>query len=151
MSLPEDDRTLYSKAKFEDDLAGMLGGRVSEEIVFADVTTGASSDLRRATQIARLMVTQYAMGETLGQRTFGHKEELVFLGREISEQRDYSEEVAVQIDREMKSLVDRAYDRAKAVLQSKRDRLDAIADLLIEKETLEATELEAIVGAVAPA
>ena len=147
MSLPEDDRTLYSKAKFEDELAGMLGGRAAEEIAFMDVTTGASDDLRRATQIARSMVTQYGMSEALGQRTFGQKHELIFLGREIAEQRDYSEEIASQIDGEIKSIIDRAYGRARGVLNTERDKLDAIATLLVEKETLEAPELEAVVNA----
>ena len=97
-------------------MAGLMGGRVAEEITFGDVTTGASSDLRQATQIARAMITEYGMSRTLGQRTFGEKEELIFLGREISEQRDYGEEVASAIDREMKALIDRAYERAKDVL-----------------------------------
>jgi cell division protease FtsH len=145
LSLPEDDTHLYTKNKFEDQMAGLMGGRVAEEITFGDVTTGASSDLRRATQIARAMITEYGMSRTLGQRTFGEKEELIFLGREISEQRDYGEEVASAIDREMKALIDRAYERAKDVLESHREKLDAIANRLIEKETLEAPELQAIV------
>ena len=145
ITLPEDDRTLYSKAKFEDELAGLLGGRVSEQIVFGDVTTGASNDLRRATKIARAMVKEYGMTETLGQRTFGQKHELIFLGREISEQRDYSEEIASQIDREIKAFMDRAYQRAKDVLEENRDKLDIIADSLIEKETLTADDLKTIV------
>ncbi len=149
MSLPEEDSSLYSKAKFEDELAAMLGGRAAEQEAFGDVTTGASDDLRRATQIARSMVTQYAMSETMGQRTFGQKDELIFLGREISEQRDYSEEIASQIDREMKALMDRAYSRAREVVRTQRDRLDAIANLLIEKETLEGAELEAAVKGAA--
>ncbi|MEA3408648.1 MAG: ATP-dependent zinc metalloprotease FtsH [Chloroflexota bacterium] len=152
MSLPEDDRSLQFKAKFDDDLAGLLGGRAAEEIVFSDVTTGAADDIKRATQIARNMVMQYGMSETLGQRAFGKKDELVFLGREIGEQRDYSEKIASQIDREIKKVIDRAYSRAKEVLQANREKLDAIANLLIEKETLEAPELEAIVaGEVQPA
>lgn len=146
LTLPSDDRMLYSKAKFEDELAGLLGGRASEEIVFGDVTTGASNDLRRATQIAHAMITEYAMSESLGQRTFGHKDELIFLGREITEQRDYSEDVASQIDLELKSILDIAHDRAHEVLVSKRAILDAIATRLIEKETLEAPELDAIVN-----
>ena len=146
LSLPEDDRTLTTKAKFEDDLAGMLGGRAAEEIVFGDVTTGARSDIRTATHLARAMVTEYGMSEKLGQRTFGKKEELIFLGREISEQRDYGEEVASLIDSEMKAIMDKAYGRSKGVLDEYRDKLDAIANLLIEKETLEAPELEAIVS-----
>lgn len=146
LTLPQDDRTLYSRSKFDDELAGLLGGRISEELVFGDVTTGASNDLRRATQIARAMVTEYAMAEGLGQRTFGEKEELIFLGREISEQRDYGEKVASQIDRQIKAIIDRAYDRSRQVLTTNRAKLDAIANLLIEKETLEAPELEAIVA-----
>jgi len=144
LSLPEDDQTLQSKARFEDQLAGMLGGRAAEEIRFGDITTGASDDLRRTTRIARSMVTEYGMAESLGQRTFGQKEELIFLGREISEQRDYSEEVATLIDREIKAIVDRAYERATRVLEDHRPRLDAIAALLIEKETIEVDELKAV-------
>jgi cell division protease FtsH len=150
LSLPEDDRTLYFKSKFEDELAALLGGRVAEELAFGDVTTGASSDLRRATQIARAMITEYAMSEGLGQRTFGQKEELIFLGREISEQRDYSEKVASQIDREMKAIMDRALSRSREVLVTHRDKLDAIANLLMEKETLEAPELHAVVDEAVP-
>lgn len=152
LTLPEDDRSLYTKSKFEDDLAGLLGGRVAESIVFNDVTTGASNDLRRATQLARAMITEYAMSENLGQRTFGQKEELIFLGREIAEQRDYSEEIASQIDKEIRAIVDRAYARATEVLTTHRDRLNLLAQRLIEKETLEGAEYEAIVngsGAVA--
>jgi len=145
LAFPEDDRRLYSKAKFEDELAGLLGGRVAEEIAFGDVTTGASDDLRRATKLARAMVTEYAMSESLGQRTFGQKEELIFLGREIAEQRDYGEEIAAQIDREIKAIMDRAYNRAKDVLMAYRDKLDLIAQTLIEKETLEAAELQRLV------
>ena len=152
MVLPEDDRTLYSKAKFEDDLAGLLGGRAAEEIVFADVTTGASDDLRRATHLVRSMIMEYGMSAILGQRTFGRREELIFLGREIAEQRDYSEEIAVQIDREIKSFIDHAYSRAKEIITAHREKLDAIANLLIEKETLDAPELQAIVNeALVPA
>ncbi|MHB1296272.1 MAG: ATP-dependent zinc metalloprotease FtsH [Anaerolineae bacterium] len=146
-TLPDDDNTLYTKSKFDDELAGLLGGRVAEEVVFGDVSTGASNDLERATRMARAMVTEYAMAEKLGQRTFGRKEELIFLGREISEQRDYSEEVASQIDREIKTILDRAYVRAREVVDTYRDRLDAIAKWLVEKETIDAPELDAILGA----
>ncbi len=146
MALPEEDHTLYSKSKFEDELGGLLGGRAAEEIVFGDVTTGASNDLRRATKIARSMITEYAMSPALGQRTFGQKEELIFLGREISEQRDYSEEIASQIDREIRSIIDRAYKRAKEVLETNRDKLDAVANRLIDKETVDMLELEAILN-----
>ncbi|MBC7315301.1 MAG: ATP-dependent zinc metalloprotease FtsH, partial [Chloroflexi bacterium] len=150
MTLPEDDRTLYSKTKFEAEMAALLGGRAAEEIAFGDVTTGASDDLRRCTRIARAMVTEYGMSEALGPRTFGQKEELIFLGREIAEQRDYGEEIAVLIDREIKALTDRAYSRAKEILTTYRRCLDAIANALIEKETLESNELEALVKAYEP-
>jgi cell division protease FtsH len=152
LSLPEDDRTLQSQAKFEDELAGMFGGRAAEAIRFNNITTGASNDLRQATRLARAMVTEYGMSPSLGQRTFGQKEELIFLGREISEQRDYSEEVATLIDREIKNIIDRAYERATEVLTTQREKLDAIASLLIEKETIEIDELRAIAeGEISPA
>jgi len=148
MSLPEDDRRFQSKLRLESELAGLLGGRAAEQIVFGDVTNGAGSDLRRTTKLARLMVTQYAMADNLGQRTFGQKEELIFLGREISEQRDYGEEVATQIDREIKKIVDAAYDRARGILTEKRATLEAIAQTLIERETLGAAELQDVINSV---
>ena len=138
MTLPEEDRTLQSKAKFEDELAGLLGGRAAEQIVFGDVTTGAGNDLKRSTQIARSMVTEYAMTESMGQRTFGQKEEMIFLGREISEQRDYGEEVATQIDREIRAIVDRAYERSVEVLTENREKLDRVAAALIDEESIDA-------------
>jgi cell division protease FtsH len=146
MTLPEDDRTLYSKARFEDEMAGLLGGRASEELVFGDVTTGAKNDIKRATDIARAMITEYAMTDTLGQRSFGQKEELIFLGREISEQRDYGEEIATAIDREMKVLIDTAYDRARQVLTTNRHVLDRVAQRLIEEETLDADQFMALIS-----
>jgi len=150
MTLPEDDRTLYSKARFEDEMAGLLGGRAAEELVFGDVTTGAKNDIKRVTDLARSMVTEYAMTDSLGQRSFGQKEELIFLGREISEQRDYSEEMAVAIDREIKALVDRAYERAQEVLSTHRDALDRVAHKLIEEETLDAESFRALLVRASP-
>ena len=144
MHLPEDDRYLQGRTKFEDELAGLLAGRAAEELVFGDVTTGASSDLEQATKLARAMITQYGMSELLGPRTFGQKEELIFLGREIAEQRDYSEEVARQIDTEVKRLVDTAYERAMKILKEHRAKLEELAKRLIEVETLEGAELEAL-------
>jgi cell division protease FtsH len=144
MALPEDDRRLMSKAKFRDDLAGMLGGRAAEELVLGDVTTGAASDLERATELARSMVTRYGMSEKLGPMTFGQKEELVFLGKEIGEQRDYSDAVAQEIDEEVRGIVHEAYERAKEVLTQQREALDRIAQRLIEIETLEADEFCAL-------
>ena len=144
--LPEDDRYLQPKAKFEDEITGLLAGRASEELVFDDVTTGASNDLEQATKLARAMVTQYGMSSLLGPRTFGHKEELIFLGREIAEQRDYSEEIARQIDTEVKRIIDTAYERAMKILKEQQEKLENLAKRLIELETLEGTELEAILA-----
>jgi len=146
MALPEDDRYLRSRAKFEDEIAAILGGHAAEQLVFGDVTTGSNNDLERATKLARAMVMQYGMSETLGPRTFGQKEELIFLGREIAEQRDYSEKIAQQIDMEIKKIITRAYERAMEVLTKHRDKLTALANALIEKETLEGAELEAILA-----
>jgi cell division protease FtsH len=144
MSLPEEDRRLMSRDKFRDDLASTLGGRAAEELVFEDVTTGAASDLERVTELARAMVTRYGMSKKLGPMTFGQKEELVFLGKEIGEQRDYSDAVAQEIDGEVSGIVHEAYERAKDVLLSHKDELDRIAQQLIEVETLEAAEFVAL-------
>jgi cell division protease FtsH len=144
MHLPEDDRYLERRSKFMDDLSGLLGGRAAEEIVFRDVTTGAANDLERATDVARAMVTRYGMSEKLGPRTFGSREELVFLGREISEQRNYSEEVAEEIDAEVKGIITNAYERAKDVLTRYRYKLDELADRLMKVETVDQAEFEAL-------
>jgi cell division protease FtsH len=146
MPLPEDDRYLRSKAKFRDEMAGLLGGRSAEEIIFNDVTTGAANDLERATKLARSMVTQYGMSEKLGALTFGDKEELVFLGREIGEQRNYGEEVARTIDEEVKAFVDEAHQRATQILQERRAVLEAIATRLIEVESIDDMELGEIIA-----
>ncbi len=142
LSLPDEDRILYAKKKFEADLAGLLGGRAAEEIVFDDITTGASNDLERATKMARSMVTRWGMSSKMGPMVYGQKEELVFLGREISEQRDYSEAVAQEIDSEVRTLIAQAYERARGLLRQYRDKLDAIAQRLIEVETIDAVEFE---------
>jgi cell division protease FtsH len=142
MALPEEDHILHAKKKFEADLAGLLGGRAAEEIVFNDITTGASNDLERATKMARSMVTRWGMSSKMGPMVYGQKEELIFLGREISEQRDYSEAVAEEIDGEVRHLIAQAYDRARAILVQYRDRLDAIARRLIEVEAIDSTEFE---------
>jgi cell division protease FtsH len=144
MPLPEDDRYLKQRSKFTDELAGLLGGRAAEELVFEDVTTGASSDLERATRLARKMVTEYGMSEKLGPLTFGHKEELVFLGKEIGEQRNYSEEVARAIDEEVRRLITEAHETALRILRENKDKLLGLARKLIEVETLEGADLEAM-------
>jgi cell division protease FtsH len=144
LALPDEERRMLSKAKIQDDLALALGGRAAEELVFGDVTTGASDDLERVTERARAMVTRYGMSDKLGPMTFGQKEELVFLGKEIGEQRDYSEAVAQEIDQEVRRIVNDAYELAKDVLTRYREQLDRIAQRLIEVETLDAEQFIAI-------
>jgi cell division protease FtsH len=144
MALPQEDRTLMSRAKFLDDLAFTLGGRAAEEIVFTDITSGASNDLERVTKMARSMVTRLGMSAQLGPMVYGQKEELIFLGREISEQRDYSEAVAELIDKEVRTIVSESYERAKTILIEYRDKLDAVAERLLEVETISRDEFERI-------
>jgi cell division protease FtsH len=141
---PEDDRILTSRKKMVASLAGLLGGRVAEELVFDDITSGASNDIERVTQVARMMVTRMGMSNEMGLMTYGQKEELIFLGREISEQRDYSEAIAEKIDSEVRRLVDDSYKLTKKLLTKYRDRLDAVAQKLLEVETLTREEFEAI-------
>ncbi|MFQ5613226.1 MAG: cell division protein FtsH, partial [Anaerolineae bacterium] len=143
-TLPEDDKTLISRGDFASHLAVMMGGRAAEELVFVDVTTEAEGDLERATKLARSMVTQYGMSEQLGPLTFGEKEELVFLGKEIGEQRNYSEDVARQIDREIRRLMEEAYEAARRIITDHRDKLVEIAEKLMQEETLDAQAFNAI-------
>jgi cell division protease FtsH len=149
--LPEDDRLLQSREKFRQEIASMLAGRAAEELVFNEAWTGATEDLERATQLARRMVTEFGMSERLGPLTFGHKEELVFLGREIGEQRNYSDAVAREIDREVRAFVDEAYQTAKEILVQYRPVLDRLAERLVEAETLDGAEFEALVTQMLPA
>jgi cell division protease FtsH len=141
---PDDDRLLFSRKKMIATLAGALGGRVAEELVFDDITSGASNDIEQVTRMARAMVTRLGMSEGLGPMVYGQKEELIFLGREISEQRDYSEAIAQQIDQEVRNLVNDAYQLAKRLLTSYRVQLDAVAKKLLEAETITREEFEAI-------
>ena len=141
---PEEDRMLTSRKKLVAQLAGSLGGRAAEQIVFDDVTSGASSDLEQVTRTARMMVTRLGMSGEMGQMTYGQKEELIFLGREISEQRDYSEAVAQQIDREVRKLVDESYKQALDILNKYRVELDAVAGRLLEVESITREEFEKI-------
>ena len=140
--LPDEDRYLMTKNQFEDMLATSLGGRISEEMVFDEVTTGASNDLENATRIALRMIKQYGMSDSLGLRTFGRREELVFLGKEIHEERDYSDKVAEDIDQEVQALINEAYARAKDILTTNRDKLDEVANYLIKNETVEGDDLK---------
>ncbi|RPI87175.1 MAG: ATP-dependent zinc metalloprotease FtsH [Chloroflexi bacterium] len=144
MALPQEDKTLVSRAKILDDMAFTLGGRAAEELVMNDITSGASNDLERVTRMARSMVTRLGMSSELGPMVYGQKEELIFLGREISEQRDYSEAVAELIDSEVRRLVNESYERAKAILSEYREKLDAIAQKLLEVETVSKEEFEKI-------
>jgi len=145
LSVPEEDKSLHSYDYFVDELAVFLGGYASEKLVFGTITTGPSNDLERATQMARNMVTRYGMSR-LGARTFGKKEELVFLGREMHEERNYSEKTAQDIDAEVTHFIDEAFKRATSVLTEKRATLNAIALALLEKETLERDEFDKIVA-----
>lgn len=142
LKLPIEDRHLHSRSEFIDELAVFLGGYVAEKNVFNELTTGASNDLQRATELANKLVTKYGMSDKLGPRTFGNREEMVFLGREMTTEKDYSEEVAAQIDKEVSKFIDTAFNTAKKILTQKRKKLDQIAQTLIEKETIERKEFE---------
>ncbi len=144
LALPEEDRTLMPRKKLLADMIGLLGGRAAEELVFDDITSGASNDLERVTKMARAMVTRLGMSDELGPMVYGQKEELIFLGREISERRDYSEAVAEKIDTETRRLVSDAHEKAKLILIEYREILDAIAKRLLEVETITRAEFEEI-------
>ena len=148
LQLPTQDRYLISKLELMDRLAVLLGGRVAEDLIFKDVTTGAQNDLERATKLARQMVTEYGMSETIGPITLGRKEHEIFLGRDISEQRDYSEEVANKIDKEVSKIIETAYTRAKDVLTKNKSKLKKIARNLIERETLEGKDLDDLLNGI---
>ncbi|HEB65327.1 MAG TPA: ATP-dependent zinc metalloprotease FtsH, partial [Chloroflexi bacterium] len=144
MSLPEEDHTLMSRKKLFAEMVTLLGGRAAEELVFDDITSGAANDIERVTRLARQMVTRLGMSDELGPMVYGQKEELIFLGREISEQRDYSESVAEKIDAEVRKLVGKAYQRAQEILKQYEDKLHAVAQRLLEVETIDRQEFERI-------
>ena len=148
--VPKEDRSLITKRQLEARLAYALGGRAAEEIIFDETTTGASNDLEQATNIARTMVTRFGMSEKLGPRTFGKREELVFLGREISEQRDYSDQVAETIDSEVYNLIDTANRNARDIIVEHRAKLTKLAKYLIDHETVEEDELIELLDAKPP-
>jgi cell division protease FtsH len=150
LSLPEEDKYLISRDELMDEIAGIMGGRVAEELVFGDITSGAENDIQKATQMARRMVTQWGMSEKLGTVAMGHREELVFLGRDLGEQRNYSEEVAAVIDEEIRSIVNHGYQTAKTILSGQRDKMDAVVERLKIVETLDAKELDEILNRQAP-
>jgi cell division protease FtsH len=144
MSLPTEDKFSASKSEMLDDLAMFLGGRVAEEIVFGDITTGAGNDIERATKLAKQMVTRYGMSEKLGPQTFGEPNHEVFLGRDFSANADYSPEIAYEIDKEISRFIDEAYEKARTILNERRAQLDLMAQVLIERETVDKAELEAL-------
>ncbi|KKQ60646.1 MAG: ATP-dependent zinc metalloprotease FtsH [Parcubacteria group bacterium GW2011_GWE2_38_18] len=146
LKLPSEDKHLRNKTEFTEEIAVLLAGQLTEKEIFGDVTTGATSDLRRATQLARRLITDFGMSKSLGLRTFGEKEEMVFLGKEIHEQRDYSEKTAEQIDSEISSLIDQAAHQAQGIIHNHREILEKVVATLMIKETLEKEEFEAIVG-----
>jgi cell division protease FtsH len=147
MSLPSEDRYLVSKAELIDQLAQILGGRCAEELIFGEdnITTGASDDIRKATNLARKMVTEWGMSDKLGPLTFGERQEMVFLGRDLGEQRNYSEDIASEIDQEVHQLVADAFLRAKQVLREREVVLRALAERLVEVETMDAAEMDRII------
>jgi cell division protease FtsH len=148
--LPEEDRYLWTRSQFEDRLAATLGGHAAERVVFGEMSTGAENDIEVATNIARKMVKEYGMSERLGPVALGHKEELVFLGREIGEQKNYSEKVAEAIDEEIRRLIDAGYAMAVRILTERRDILDTLASELVKHETLEGEMLETIFMGLPP-
>lgn len=148
MQLPLEDRYLTTKTELINNLTVLFGGRVAEQLIFGEMTTGARNDIERATEIARKMICDYGMSENLGPLTLGKKHEQVFLGRDIFEDKNYSEEVAANIDKEIKNLVKKCYKKAEILLIEYKDKLETLAKLLIEKETLSAEELEKVLAQV---
>jgi len=146
IKLPTEDKHMFTKTEYIEEIAVLLAGYLAEKEKYGEVTTGATSDLRRATSIARRLITDFGMSDNLGLRTYGEKEELIFLGREIHEQRDYSEKVAEQIDREISGFIERATKEAEKVIKDKKDVLEKVVAELLVKETLEKEEFETIVG-----
>ena len=151
LKLPIEDKYYHSKTELIENLAVMLAGQVVEKEIFGDITTGASNDLMQATKLARKLVTQYGMSDVIGPRTFGEKEEMIFLGREIREHRDYSEKAAEAIDQEVSKFLKKAYTTAKNIVKEKYSVLEEIVKKLMEKETLEREEFEAIFKTAKPA
>jgi cell division protease FtsH len=146
LQLPLADRYHYNREYLLNDIAIFMGGRAAEEIVLNSMTTGASSDIERATSMARRMVTEWGMSDKLGPLAYGKKEEQIFLGREIAQHRDYSEHTAVEIDNEVKRIVNDNYERAKRLITERKETLDALTKALLEKETLDGPEIDAIVN-----
>ena len=145
MQLPTDDKHNYSKTYCDDQLAILMGGRIAEEIYLNQMTTGAGNDIERATEMARKMVCEWGMSE-LGPLSFGKIEEQIFLGREISQHRDYSEETAIRIDEEVKRIISNAYNRARAIIESHAKEMVKVAEMLLEREVLDGAEVRMLIG-----
>ncbi len=146
LKMPSEDKHYHTLAQFKDELAMTLGGYAIEQMIFGDISTGPASDLRQATRIAKDMITRYGMSEKLGPRTFGEREELIFLGREIHEQQDYSDKTAEEIDKEIVGLVTEAKKRAEEIISEKKEKLEKLVEILLVKETIEQEELKEILG-----
>jgi cell division protease FtsH len=151
LKVPSEDRHMHAKSEFIDEIAVLLAGHLVEKKIYGEVTTGATSDLRQATAVARRLVTDYGMSDTLGPRTYGDKEEMIFLGREIHEQRDYSEKIAEKIDEEIAGFIRQGETKAAAIINAQKGQLEKIVAVLLKKETIEREEFEAIVGPKPPA
>jgi cell division protease FtsH len=145
MQLPLKDRYTEGRRKLIGMLTGLMGGRAAEELIFGDVTTGAHSDIRQASHLARMMVCEWGMSQALGPQSFGEREELLFLGREVSRSQEFSEETARKIDEEVSRLIRECHERALDILRKNRKNLDTVANLLLERETLDGRDVEEIV------
>ncbi len=145
LKLPIEETYIRTRRQFMTDLAVMLGGYISENLTFGDISTGASNDIQNASELARKLVTKFGMSEKLGPITYGKNEELIFLGREIATEKNYSEKVASEIDNEVKKFIDRALGTAKKIVSSRKNVLKVIAKQLIEKETLEREEFDNLI------
>jgi cell division protease FtsH len=148
LTLPEQDKFLMTREELTDELAMLLGGRVAEELIVGDITTGAANDIERATKIARQMVTEYGMSDVIGPLTLGQKQHEVFLGRDFQSQPDYSDSVAFEIDNEVRQMIDQAHDEALEILQLHRETLDQLASTLIERETIDREDVEKMLAGV---
>lgn len=146
LKLPTADKHMHTKSEYIEEIAVLLGGHLTETEIFGEVTTGATSDLRRATSIARRLITDYGMSDKLGPRTYGNKEEMIFLGREITEQRDYSEKVAEKIDEEISGFIEKAKEMAEKIIKDEREKMELVVKELLSKETIERDTFEKLVG-----
>ncbi len=147
LKIPAEDRHLFSRSHFLDELAVALGGYVAEKVIFDDITTGAGDDLKKASDIARSLVTRYGMSEKIGPTVFGEQEEMIFLGKDFGHERNYSEQIAELIDSEVRKLIDGASKKAREIITSRRSKLEKIAKYLIEKETIEKDEFASLMAA----